>query len=128
MKTARAALATLEELVGLQDVSNIKRDAAIQRFEYTFEAVWKMARVYLRDLEGLDVGSPKRAIRGCYQVGLLSEDQTHLGLQMVDDRNSTSHTYHEQLAEKIYHRLGAYVQLMEFWLDAMSSSADKQLR
>lgn len=47
LKSAEAALRTLFEVVGSQDVPVIQRDAAIQRFEYSFEAVWKAARVYL---------------------------------------------------------------------------------
>jgi hypothetical protein len=56
---ARRALGTLEELVGAPPASLLVRDAAIQRFEYTFEATWKAAQIYLREVEGLEVGSPK---------------------------------------------------------------------
>ena len=37
---ARKALQTLQELPLAGDVTDIQRDAAIQRFEYTVEAVW----------------------------------------------------------------------------------------
>ena len=37
---ARQAHATLQEVVGKHNVSTIERDAAIQRFEYIFEATW----------------------------------------------------------------------------------------
>jgi hypothetical protein len=53
---ARAALATLQDLVEKQWRSAVERDAAIMRFAYTFEAVWKAAQRYLIDREGLDVG------------------------------------------------------------------------
>jgi len=39
--TAREALSTLDELAHKPERSKVERDAAIQRFEYTFEAVWK---------------------------------------------------------------------------------------
>ena len=54
LATARAALATLHDLVRKPDRSKVERDAAIQRFEYTFEAVWKAAQLYLREVEGLE--------------------------------------------------------------------------
>ena len=57
--------------------------------------------------------------RECHKVGLLSEDETVLGLQMVDDRNLTSHTYHEGLAISIYSRLEDYARLMQNWLQAI---------
>lgn len=43
---ATRAVATLHEIVA-EPPSVIVRDAAIKRFEYTFEAVWKAARAYL---------------------------------------------------------------------------------
>ena len=87
LATARAALETLNELVRKPDRSKVERDAAIQRFEYTFEAVWKAAQLYLREVEGLDVGSPKRAARAALQVGLFDEAHARQVLVMVDDRN-----------------------------------------
>ena len=119
IKTAASALTALQEVIGLENVSVIQRDAAIQRFEYTVEAIWKAARIYLLDEEGLDAASPKRVLRECHKVGLLSEEETALGLQMVDDRNLTSHTYHEGLAISIYSRLEDYARLMHKWLQAI---------
>lgn len=116
IKTAEAALKTLCEILESPRVTVIQRDAAIQRFEYSFEAVWKAVRAYLFDVEGIDAASPKRVLRESRNVGLLSDEQTALGLQMVDDRNLTSHTYHEGLAQRIYERLEAYAELMQNWL------------
>lgn len=39
LSTAQRALSSLQELSSLAQPSQIERDAAIQRFEYTFEAV-----------------------------------------------------------------------------------------
>ncbi len=122
LKTADAALKTLFEVAGLRQVSDIQRDAAIQRFEYSFEAVWKAAKAYLLEVEGIDVASPKKVLRVSGEIGLLSEEQVSLGLQMVDDRNLTSHTYHEGLAQRIYERLQSYADLMYAWLAKMKSS------
>ena len=62
---AARALATLRELARLGDPPTVERDAAIKRFEYSVEATWKAAQQYLRVVEGIDVGSPKAARRGC---------------------------------------------------------------
>jgi len=116
---ARRALKTLEELAFEKTVSDVVRDAAIQRFEYTFEAIWKAAQLYLREVEGMQLGSPKSVIRASLQTGLLSEDQTRLALSMADDRNLTAHTYNETLAKAIFSRLSRYVQLIDNWLAGM---------
>ena len=75
---ARRALGTLEELVAVQPASAVVRDAAIQRFEYTFEATWKAAQIYLREVEGLEIGSPKGTVRLSLQVGVLDETEARL--------------------------------------------------
>jgi nucleotidyltransferase substrate binding protein (TIGR01987 family) len=117
--SAKRALRTLQELVDSQNLTIIERDAAIQRFEYTFEAAWKAGKAFLREIEALEIGSPKGVIRGFLQVGLFTEEQTALALAMVDDRNLTSHTYNEGLAEQICDQLGNYAELMADWLSDM---------
>lgn len=118
LEIARTALSTLREVLG-EPKTSIVRDAAIQRFEYSFETVWKAAQRHLRDREGLEHPSPSRVVRACHALGLLDESQARLGLRMVEDRNLTVHTYNERLAEEIYSRLASYSTLMEAWLDAM---------
>jgi len=113
IQVAEKALATLKELAFLQDPSLVERDAAIQRFEYTFEAFWKVLQVYLREVEGLEGASPKGVIRLAREVGLLGEEEARLALGMVDDRNLTVHTYNESLAQAIFRRLPEYTRLME---------------
>jgi len=51
------------EVMEIREPSSIERDAAIQRFEFTFEAVWKAVKSVLFEREGIDVGSPKAVIR-----------------------------------------------------------------
>jgi len=116
LNTAQTALISLLALPLAGANGDIIRDAAIQRFEYTTEAVWKAAQLYLREFEGLELASPKSVIRASCQVGLLCDDDARLALAMVDDRNLTSHTYNEELAEQIYTRLASYAKLMERWL------------
>jgi nucleotidyltransferase substrate binding protein (TIGR01987 family) len=113
IQVAEKALAILKELAFLQDPRPVERDAAIQRFEYTFEAFWKALQVYLREVEGLEGASPKGVIRLAREVGLLGEEEARLALGMVDDRNLTVHTYNESLAQAIFRRLPEYTRLME---------------
>lgn len=98
------------------------RDASIQRFEYTFEAVWKTAQSYLREAEGLVVGLPKGVVRLSLQVGILDADDARLVLAMADDRNLTVHAYNEAIAEAISQRLADYARLSERWLNAMDTN------
>jgi nucleotidyltransferase substrate binding protein (TIGR01987 family) len=121
IEVAVNALATLTSLPLGESVDDVVRDAAIQRFEYTFEAIWKAAQLYLREEEGLEPGSPKGVVRACLQVGLLTEDESRLAMVMVDDRNLTVHTYNEELAQRIFSNLKAYAEFMADWLTAMGT-------
>ena len=121
MATARRALSTLVELPLAGGATPVERDAAIQRFEYSFEAVWKAAQQFLREQEGLDAASPKGTVRSSLATGLISDVDARLALQMVDDRNLTSHTYNEALALMIYSRLAEYAAAMTRWLALMDS-------
>ncbi|MBM7600622.1 nucleotidyltransferase substrate binding protein (TIGR01987 family) [Virgibacillus halotolerans] len=121
LQSAKRALDTLREIVSIDEPSTIERDAGIQRFEYSFEACWKAAKQYLYDVEGLDIGSPKGVMRAFREVGIFSEDETILGLHMVNDRNLTVHTYNEELAIEIFSKLPHYHQLLSNWMDRLNN-------
>ena len=123
---ARRALGTLQEILALEAPTRVERDAAIQRFEYTCEAVWKTAQRYLQEVEGISVGSPKGSIRASRDVGLVTDEQTTVGLEMIDDRNLTVHTYNESLAEEISRQLPSYADFLAVWLAAMEERMKPQ--
>jgi nucleotidyltransferase substrate binding protein (TIGR01987 family) len=118
LDAAAKALVTFRSILS-RPKDEIVRDASIQRFEYTFEAVWKAAQLYLRLGESLEVASPKAVIRASFQTGLLTDPQARTAMQMADDRNLTVHTYNEDLAEEIYSRLPDYSELMSEWHGAI---------
>jgi nucleotidyltransferase substrate binding protein (TIGR01987 family) len=78
------------------------RDAAIQRFEFTFELAWKVMKTYVEH-QGLEARSPRESIRMAFKAALIPEDVGWLA--MIELRNLTSHTYDEALAERIYVQL-----------------------
>lgn len=98
---AETALASFNELVRRTDRSVVERDAAIMRFTYTFEAVWKTAQRYLYEHEGLDIGSPKQAIRASRRIGLVTDEQAEAALRMADDRNLVVHVYRDAAARDL---------------------------
>jgi nucleotidyltransferase substrate binding protein (TIGR01987 family) len=104
---ASAALVTLDEIMK-EPFSKIVRDAAIQRFEYTFEAVWKFLKEYLKEKEGVIANSPKACFKEAFSLSFVNEEETKVLLEMVDDRNNTSHTYKEEMARIIYDKLKNY--------------------
>ena len=83
--------------------TDISRDSAIQRFEFTLDLSWKTIKIWLAENKGLSCQSPKECFREAYRQGLI-EYETYW-LTLVDLRNQTSHTYQEELAEEIYAEL-----------------------
>jgi nucleotidyltransferase substrate binding protein (TIGR01987 family) len=122
LSIARKAWTALDQILR-EPKTAIVRDATIQRFESTFEAVWKAAQLFLRVAESIEAGSPKSTIRACREAGLLDDEQTRTALSMADDRNLTAHTYNEDLAEAIYARISAYGPLIDRWLRTMQNKA-----
>ena len=109
------ALASLEELVSKYSENQtdvILRDALIQRFEYSTEAFWKYLKAYLQTEQNLSANSPREVIRTGLTAKLYSEEMSQELLQMLDDRNLTSHTYVEELAESIADRIPDYSKNM----------------
>ena len=77
-------------------------DATIQRFEFSYEMAWKTLKDVLA-LEGIQIASPKEAFRQAFVLGWISDESEWLNI--IDDRNMTTHTYDEPLAREIYQRI-----------------------
>ncbi|MCF8462728.1 MAG: HI0074 family nucleotidyltransferase substrate-binding subunit [Rickettsiaceae bacterium] len=88
------------------DRSNI--DATIQRFEFTFELCWKFLKEFFLQ-KGLELNYPKDVIKEAFASGFIEDEL--LWLQMLKDRNMTSHTYDEILGDNIFQRIKNYVPL-----------------
>lgn len=118
LAVARRALDTLQAVLR-EPPSALVRDAALQRFEYTFEATWKAAQRFAYVIDGLELSSPKPLIRSAARSSLLTEAQIRAALAMCDDRNGCAHTYNESLADAIFARLPGHAALLAEWLRAM---------
>ena len=103
-----AAVARLEAALA-QPKTEWTRDAAIQRFEFSFELAWKAVSAFARS-EGLEARSPREALRVAHRLAWIDDES--LWLRMLDDRNRTSHIYNEAVAEEIFARLGPYASAL----------------
>ncbi len=95
-------------------------DATIKRFEFTYELAWKLMKAYLEYNGNLDGNSPRRAIQEAFKIGILPSGDGWL--EMLEDRNRTTHTYDEQTAKEIYgHVKSNYATLFQNFTDKMRS-------
>lgn len=108
----RDSSAHLAEAVA-QPPSDLIRDAIIQRFEFTFEVVWKTPKLYL-ERQGHECGGPRPTLKKAFAENLIpTAGESDLWLQMLEDRNLTSHAYDEALAQRIHsHIVRDYAPLL----------------
>lgn len=99
------ALNRFEEAIALPPLQGANLDGTIQRAEFTYELTWKCTKRALA-AKGIDARSPRDAIKECYSLGWI--DDEHVWLDMLTDRNRTSHTYLEDVALEVYARLPDY--------------------
>lgn len=104
--------ARLAEAAALPE-NEIIRDATIQRFEFTFEVVWKTLKLYL-ERQGHECGGPRPTLKKAFAENLISTpEEADVWLQMIEDRNLTSHAYDEALANRIYgHIVHQYASML----------------
>ena len=81
---------------------NLDRDGVIQRFEFTFELLWKTLRLFLHN-EGIITKSPKESLMEGFKFGLIQDEESFL--DMLEDRNQTSHIYSEEVSKEIFERI-----------------------
>lgn len=99
----KKALDRLEE--GLQEdhTSSIVIDGVIHRFEFNYELAWKIMKYYL-EYQGLEgAKSPRSTFKEAFILGLIEDGDDWI--DMINDRNLTSHTYDEKMARKIYDKI-----------------------
>ncbi len=103
------ALITINNILSGKESGSEKivRDALIQRFKFTIELFWKTLMALLK-LEGIDAKSPKASLKEAYKLEWL--DNEDLWLNMLEDRNLTSHTYKEEIAKDIFRKIPTYYE------------------
>lgn len=101
----KKALAALEEAVSDFDKTTLLsvRDGVIQRFEFTAELAWKTVREYLIDEGIAEINTPKSVMKAAFAANLVDNEDGWI--QILNDRNATSHIYDEDEADKIFDRI-----------------------
>ena len=97
------ALARLEEALRQNpSVGSIVVDGTIQRFEFTFELAWKLMKAVL-DYNGIEANTPRESIKESFRANIIKDGESWI--DMLEDRNKTSHIYDENQALVIYNKI-----------------------
>lgn len=97
----RALLQLTEAMEPMQqrELSKLEKQGVVQCFKHCYELGWSTLKDFLvwQGIEG--IVSSRDTIREPFSKGLSSDG--HTWVQMLTDRNRTSHTYNEETAETI---------------------------
>ena len=104
------ALQRLQEALQEPEDNSLVIDGTIQRFEFVIELYWKTLKRILA-YNGIQTHTPRDTLRQAYQANWLNDET--LWLQMLNDRNQTSHIYNEAMARQIYDRIKTYFPEMK---------------
>jgi nucleotidyltransferase substrate binding protein (TIGR01987 family) len=85
-------------------------EATMQCFEFCYELLWKTLKACL-EKEGIQADTPRQVFQEAYQVKWLGDETTWL--QMMKDRNTTSHVYDAKTASTIYANIKKYHDVMK---------------
>jgi nucleotidyltransferase substrate binding protein (TIGR01987 family) len=81
------------------------RDSVIQRFEFCYEAAWKVMKLWLLTKD-IDARNPKDVLKEALVQGLINDGDNWTKTHHY--RNSTSHTYDESIADETYNFVKNY--------------------
>lgn len=114
------AVVSLKEGTALAK-NDLEKDGVIQRFEFTIELFWKTVKIYLQE-QGIVTKTPKESLKSAFSIGLLKDEETMLN--MLEDRNKTSHLYNKEVSEKIFQRIkNQYLPTIESVLLGLQASS-----
>lgn len=104
------------------ELYGLMRDGVIQRFEYSIDTFWKFLKLYIEIKHGVVVEppSPRAVLRTSLTTQLVTQEELDSLEDCVSDRNLTSHSYNEEVADKIYTHIPRYYQVMKAIVDRLT--------
>ncbi len=93
------ALNQLTRFIQKGNLNELERQGLIQAFEYTYELAWNTIKDYFEAQGDVNILGSRDAFRLAFKRGLLENGETWM--QMISSRVASSHTYNEDVAEKI---------------------------
>lgn len=89
---------------GVAELNPLEQEGLVRRFKYTFELGWKLLKDWLEH-EGVALkrGTPREVIRAAFKAKLI--DDGDLWIDMLADRNATSHRYDDSRFEEAVEKI-----------------------
>ena len=101
----KKALSQLEKFISKGNLNELEEQGLIQAFEYTHELAWNVLRDYLREQGNAMIHGSRDATREAFKLDLIKDGDAWM--DMISDRNRTSHTYNQTIANQIATNISA---------------------
>lgn len=98
-KSALSQLKEAAELAQSRPLTRLEEQGLIQAFEFTHEMAWNALKDFLEDRGAAPLYGSKDTTREAFKLGLLHHGD--IWMEMIRDRNLTSHTYNQETARTI---------------------------
>ena len=98
-KKAIARMAEVVELSRQRPLNQFECDSLIKRFEFSYEMAWKLMMSYEKENGVTELVGSKDVVRRAFSMSLI--DNGEVWMEMIDDRNKTTHLYDEEMATDV---------------------------
>ncbi len=98
LKNAHNNLIEMLDLLKNEPSNKAYKLAVIQSYEMDIELAWKTLKDYLNFL-GYKLQAPREVIKQAFAIEIIEDGE--IWLQMLEDRNLTSHIYDEAKAQEV---------------------------
>lgn len=102
----KKAIKSFEDALVPPPRNDRERDGAIQRFEFTLELCWKLAKKIL-EKNGIKADSPRSVIREMANINWI--ENSELWISFLEARNLSSHIYEESTAKEVFDSAQAFL-------------------
>lgn len=98
LEKAHENLIEMLDLLNKEPSNKAYKLAVIQSYEMDIELIWKTLKDYLNYL-GYKIQSPREVIKQAFAIEIIEDGE--IWLQMLEDRNLTSHIYDEAKSQEV---------------------------
>ncbi len=108
------------DLARQSPLSNLEKLGLIQAFEFTHELAWNVLKDYIEHTGGQTLIGSKDTTREAFQKSLITQGE--VWMQMIKNRNLSSHTYNEDTSNLIYENIiNLYIPCFHQFSEKMKS-------
>lgn len=127
LENYQRALARLSEAVNEPNPNEYVYDAVVKRFEFVYELAWRLMKAVIEYKGGSEPKFPRDVFREAFAGRIIRDGE--VWLDMMKDRNLTSHTYDDVYAREVYERVKSmYMVHFQTLLEHIKGEVQNALR